>query len=224
MTELDLDHVVVFCSVDAPEAKALEAVGLQGFGGTTKQGKLGTASTSFFFSNLRYIELFWIHDLQAARQHLEPLSLNAEARMNWRESEVSPFGLMLRRKQPDSTDLAPFPAKQMEADWMPPGTFVDFNGETVTEPYYGLVPEALSFRGFRANIEDLPHPLGVHHLTSVTFHLPTAARSPIAQLVEANGVASFVTDTEHFAVFRFDDGTQNKSVDLRPTLPMLLNY
>lgn len=224
MAELELDHVVVFCSVDAPEAKALEAVGLQGFGGTTKHGKLGTASTSFFFSNIRYIELFWLHDLEAAHQHLDPLSLNAEARMNWRDTGASPFGLMLRRKQPGSTDPTPFPAKQMEADWMPPGTFVNFNGETVTEPYYGLVPEALSFRGFRANIEDLPHPLGVRQLTGVTFNLPTAARSPIAQLVEASGATSFATGNEHLAIFTFDEGTQNKTADLRPTLPMILKY
>ena len=107
---------------------------------------------------------------------------------------------------------------------MPPGTFVAFNGDTLTEPYYGLVPEALSFRGFRANIEDLPHPLGVRHLTSVTFHLPTESRSPIAHLVEASDAASFVTDIDHFAVFTFDDGAQNKTVDLRPMLPVLLNY
>jgi len=170
------------------------------------------------------IELFWIHDPEAARQHLDPLGLNAEARMNWRETGASPFGLMLRRKQPDSTDPTPFASKQMEADWMPPGTFVDFNGETATEPYCGLVPEALSFRGFRANIEDLPHPLGVHHLTSVTFTLPTESRSPIAQLVEASGAASFITGSDYLATFTFDSGAQNKTADLRPTLPVILKY
>lgn len=224
MAELELDHVVIFSSVDAPEAKAIEAAGLQGFGGVTKHGEMGTASTSFFFSNVRYLELMWLHNLDAARQRLEPLSLNSIARMNWHETGASPFGLMLRRTQAGSTSPSPFPAKQMEADWMPPGTFVAFNGDTLTEPYYGLVPEALSFRGFRANIEDVPHPLGVHHLTDVTFHLPTDSRSPIAQLVQASQAASFVTDKEHLAVFTFDAGAQNKTIDLRPTLPVIFQY
>ena len=44
---LELDHLVIFVSAEAPEAKTLEALGLQGFGGNTHYGDLGTASTSF---------------------------------------------------------------------------------------------------------------------------------------------------------------------------------
>lgn len=217
----ELDHLVVFVSADAPEAKALEAAGLQGFGGNTAHGGLGTASTSFFFSNLLYLELFWVHDLTLARQKLEPLGLNIAARVNWRSSGALPFGLMLRRAQKDATDVFPFPTQAMPAEWMPPGTVVEFNGEATAEPYYGVVPESLSFRGFRANIPDLPHPLGVKHLTGVTLSSPNSEWSPIARALTEAGVVTFESGGGPLMTLAFDDGAQRNVIDLRPTLPLV---
>ena len=48
---LELDHIVVCASVHAPEARSLKSLGLTGFGGTTRHGDLGTASTALFFTN-----------------------------------------------------------------------------------------------------------------------------------------------------------------------------
>jgi hypothetical protein len=218
----ELDHVVTFCAVDAPEAQTLEALGLQGFGGTTQHGGLGTASTSFFFSNLLYLELFWLHDEAQAEQALAPLGLNMLPRMHWRASEASPFGLMLRRRTRDATDPPPFPTTAMPATWMPPGTVVEFNGANAGEPYYGIVPESLSFRGFRAGIPDLPHPLGVRRLTGVTITLTENARSPIAALLAQQRIATFHYGPEPLLTLIFDDGTHGHTLDVRPTLPLIL--
>jgi hypothetical protein len=79
----ELDHVVVFVSVDAPEAKALESLGLTGFGGTTRHGNLGTASTAFFFENV-YLELLWVHDETATQEAFAPVGFDVQARMTWR--------------------------------------------------------------------------------------------------------------------------------------------
>lgn len=218
----ELDHVVVFVAPEAPEAESLEAAGLQGFGGHSMHGGLGTASTSFFFSNLLYLELFWVHDLALAKQKLEPLGLNIAARVNWRASGALPFGLMLRRVQKDATDAFPFPTQAMPAEWMPPGTVVEFNGEATTEPYYGVVPESLSFRGFRANIPDLPHPLGVKHLTRVTMAGINGKWSPIAHALVEAGVMKIESGNEPLMALTFDNGTQGRTVELRPTLPVVL--
>jgi hypothetical protein len=216
---LELDHLVVFTAVDAPEARRLEEIGLQGFGGVTRHGDLGSASTSFFFSNLLYLELLWIHDEEAARRNFEPLTMNTIPRMHWRESGASPINLMFRRRQPGATDPPPFPARQLQ---LPGGAFVAFNGEVLAEPCYGLVPEEISFRGFRANIQDLPHPLGVKALTGVAVTVPGGGLSPIAQLLSQNGIVSFESGSSPMATLTFDDGAQGKSVDVRPTLPIVL--
>jgi len=216
---LELDHLVVFTAVDAPEAKALEGIGLQGFGGVTRHGDLGSASTSFFFSNLVYLELLWIHDEEAARRNFEPLTMNTIPRMHWRKSGASPINLMLRRRQPGATDPPPFPCQQLQ---LPNGAFVAFNGEVLAEPCYGLVPEEMSFRGFRANIQDLPHPLEVKNLTGVAVSVTSAGLSPIAQLLSQNGIVSFESGSSPLATLTFDGGAQGKSVDVRPTLPLVL--
>ena len=224
MTGFELDHVVVFVSVDAPEARALESLGLQGFGGTTRHEGLGTASTSFFFSNLLYLELFWVHDPTSAAQTLAPLGLNLDARMRWRETGASPFGLMLRRRQAGASAPAPFPVKQLAATWMPAGTVVEFNGEITAEPYYGIVPENLTFRSFRANIPDLPHPLGVKNLTDIALTVPAGELSPIARLLMGNELANFEVGSPPLMTLTFDSGAQGKAVDVRPTLPLMLKF
>ncbi len=221
MSDLELDHVVVFASVDAPEAKRLEEIGLQGFGGVTRHGDLGSASTSFFFSNLVYLELLWIHDEEAARRNFEPLTMNTIPRMNWRTTGASPINLMLRRRQPGTTDPPPFVCKQLQ---LPNGAFVGFNGEVANEPCYGVVPEEMSFRGFRANIPDLSHPLGVTHLTNVTITVVADGLSSIARLLSENRIVSYEKGPAPLMTLTFDNGGQGNSVDVRPTLPMVLRY
>ncbi|MCB0137789.1 MAG: hypothetical protein KDD75_21980, partial [Caldilineaceae bacterium] len=105
---------------------------------------------------------------------------------------------------------------------LPGGAFVGFNGETLAEPCYGVVPEAMSFRGFRANIADLPHPLGIRDLTGVTVTVAAPSLSPIAQLLADGGIASFELGAEPLATLRFDHGAQGRRIDLRPTLPLVL--
>lgn len=223
MTDIELDHVVIFASPGAPEAAAVEAAGLQGFGGTTLHGPMGTGSTSFFFTSVHYLELLWVTDPATAARKFGPLSLDLNGRTAWRTSGASPFGLMLRRRQAGSTEPPPFAGHKMEAEWMPPGTFVHFNGEAAAEPYYGLVPETLSYRGFRANIEDRVHPLGVKSLTGVVVTVTTPERSSAARLVEAGGFVRFETGPEPLLRLVFDAGAQSRSVDLRPSLPIVLD-
>lgn len=102
------------------------------------------------------------------------------------------------------------------------GIVVDFNGEAAAEAYYGVVPESLSFRGFRANIPDLPHPLGVKHLTHVSITISGDALSPIARSLNQNGLATIEPGTEPLLTLTFDGGAQGKTVDVRPALPLAL--
>jgi hypothetical protein len=219
---LELDHVVVFVSVNAPEAKTLEALGLKGFGGTTLHGNLGTASTSFFFENT-YLELFWVHDEAAATKALAPVGFDMHARINWREAGVSPFGLMLRRRL-DSVAPLPFSTRRLKAEWMPGDVFLDFAADNSAEPYYGVAPESLTYTSFRSNIPNLPHPLGVRRLTQVRITVQSDVLSPIAQLLTVNGLATIEAGASPLLELIFDDGAEGKTVDIRPALPLVLTY
>lgn len=221
MNAFELDHIVIFTSVGAPEKSTLEAFGLQGFGGVTQHGDFGSASTSFFFANLLYLELLWVHDDEAARRNYEPLTMNALPRMRWRTSGATPINLMLRSREPGAAPPPAFPVHYLN---FPNGVSVGFNGETLAEPCYGLVPENMSFRGFRANIPDLAHPAGVRDLTQVAVTVAAPTLSPIAQLLSEQGLVAFELGAEPLATLTFDHGRQGRQADLRPVLPLVFQY
>ena len=216
----ELDHVVVFSAVDAPERAHLEALGLRGFGGVTRHGELGSASTAFFFV-ADYLELLWAHDDAAAQANFGPLGLDLVARREWRRSRASPFGIMLRRRAGASAAF-PFSTRRLAATWMPGDVHVQFAGDDPAEPYSGLLPAELAFPSFRANIPDLEHPLGLRRLTKV--HMATTADrcSPLAEWLAGAGIAEMTPGPEPLLTLTFDEGAQGRTVDARPVLPIVL--
>jgi hypothetical protein len=219
---LELDHVVIFVTADAPEAKTLEALGLQGFGGTTKHGDLGTASTAFFFENI-YLELLWAHDEGQANQTFAPVGLAVGRRMRWPETAAVPFGLTLRHPL-GATGPIPFPTRQLKATWMPGEIFINFSAGNNAEPVYNVVPSELSYLAFRANMPEQSHPLGVKRVTGVTITLQGHDLSPAGRLLAEHGLITFVTGSEPLLALTFDHGAQGKSADARPVLPLVLHY
>jgi hypothetical protein len=219
-SDFELDHVVVFSAVDAPERAHLEALGLRGFGGVTRHGELGSASTSFFFV-ADYLELIWAHDDAAAQANFAPLGLDLVARREWRRSGAAPFGVMLRRRAGADAPF-PFPTRRMAATWMPGEVAVQFAGDNVAEPYYGLLPAELAFPSFRANIPDLEHPLGLRRLTRVQIAAKVERCSPLAEWLAQAGVAEVSPGPEPLLTLTFDGAAQGRSVDARPILPIVL--
>lgn len=91
---LELDHVFVWVTKRAPEAKALEGVGLMAYGETTHHIGQGTASKVFVFENA-YLELIWIEDEQAAIKNAARTGIDMKTRAQWKLSGASPFGIGL---------------------------------------------------------------------------------------------------------------------------------
>ncbi|MBL8057695.1 MAG: VOC family protein [Anaerolineales bacterium] len=218
--DFELDHVVVFSQVDAPERAQLEALGLRGFGGVTRHGDLGSASTSFFFA-AHYLELIWAVDDAAARANYAPLGLDMIGRREWRRTGASPFGLMLRRRRGREAPF-PFPTRRLAATWMPGEVNVEFAGDTPAEPYCGLVPPELAFPSFRADIPEAEHPLGVRQLTGVQITTTSDRCSRLAEWLALAGLAEVLPGPEPLLTLTFDDGAQGRQVEARPGLPVRL--
>ncbi|MBP7691189.1 MAG: hypothetical protein KA764_04700 [Anaerolineales bacterium] len=220
--DFELDHVVVFSAVAAPECAHLEALGLRGFGGVTHHGALGSASTSFFFA-ADYLELIWAHDEAAAQANFAPLGLDMVGRREWRRTGAAPFGLMLRRRGGASAPF-PFPARRLAATWMPGEVFVQFAGDDDAEPYYGLVPPELAFPSFRANLPDPAHPLGLRRLTQVRVTTLAQRRSRLADWLAQAGQVDVKPGPAPLLTLVFDEGAQGRTVDARPVLPLVLEF
>ncbi|MFN8497569.1 MAG: hypothetical protein U0641_06910 [Anaerolineae bacterium] len=215
---LELDHVVVFSNVAAPEAGALEQVGWLGFGGVTQHGPVGSSSTSFFVDNA-YLELFWLHDEAAAAQAHADTGDNIVARMGWRATGASPFGVLVRRRA--AADPIPFPTASLVYEGAPFAHAPLFAPTTPHEPFVGVLPEDLTYPAWQANIPAQSHPLGVRSLTEVRITVPADKLSPVAASLTANGVVTIVPGASHLMELTFDNGRQGKTVEIRPALPLV---
>ncbi|HWC77552.1 MAG TPA: VOC family protein, partial [Blastocatellia bacterium] len=141
---LELDHVFIWVTKGAPEAKALEDAGLQMLGEISKHTGQGTASRLFVFENA-YLELIWIDDDQAASRNAARTAVDMVVRANWKQTKASPFGVGLHRIA-GVTNPIPFQVIEYWSDWMKANTSIQF-ARVVTndkEPMYFVLPEYLA--------------------------------------------------------------------------------
>lgn len=216
---LAFDHVSLLVSEQAPEAQTLVTLGLHDSGRTVDQGSVGLASRFFYFQN-SYLELFWVRDPAVAEASLDPVGVNVRARQSWRNTGASPFGLMFRRHQPDLAAL-PFPTRQLRVQRMAHDIAFEFNAERLNEPYYAVVPQALAFK---ANSVVPAHPLGLQTLTQVKLVVQGQALSAPAQLLVSQHLVTMELGEAPVLELTFDAGRQTSRIDVRPVLPLILNY
>lgn len=217
---LSLDHVVIFTAVDAPEADTLTSFGLAGFGGSTRHGDLGTASTSFFFENT-YLELFWAHDLPHAQSVMQSVGFDLDTRVHWRITGASPYGIMFYRA--DEAPI-PFPTETLHIEGMPGD--LQFASSADTSPYYGVVPPPLEYRAFGATFppDAVQHPLGVRRVTGIRIEVSSPTLDPIARRLSSSELVNFEIGLSPLLELTFDGGWQGKTLDARPSLPLVLKY
>lgn len=226
---LELDHVFVWVTKEAPEAKTLEKAGLQIHNGTHKHDGQGTASKVFIFENA-YLELIWIDDEQAAAKNATRSGIDMTKRARWKKSGASPFGVGLHRR-PGSESIIPFPVRLYWAEWMKPDTVIEF-AQTVTnlsEPMYFVVPEYISIASpvMRERVKEPSsggHPMGVSRLSSLRIVTTGNRLTSTSELLSQSGIAKVERGKTPLMELTFDNGKQGKTTNLGPQLPLVLKY
>jgi hypothetical protein len=215
---MELDHVLVCCSVGGGEGEALRRAGLSEGSPNTHPGQ-GTACRRFFFSNA-YLELLWVNDEEEARSAVVAPTRLWE-RWTGRGSGACPFALVLRSGG-DASEAPPFPSWPYRPPYLPEGLAIRVAADTPLEG-----PE-IFYMGFqrgmaRAGEEPVEHPLGCRRLTGVTLHRPPGGRSATANLLEATGLVSFRDADESLLELCFDAADRGLS-DFRPELPLVMRW
>ena len=113
MSGLELCHVFMFVAPDAPEAEALERLGLRESCRRVHPGQ-GTANLCYCFDNA-FLELLWVTDSAAITSPVVARTGLAE-RAGWRTSGSNPFGIALR-----GNAAAPFPTWDYTPPYLPKG-------------------------------------------------------------------------------------------------------
>jgi hypothetical protein len=225
-SRIELDHVWIMVSPNAPERTALERAGFQISPDINRHEKQGTASITVEFENA-FLELMWPDSTVTVTAGLERAAEKFRQRMLWRSTGWCPIGIGFRRTTP-SKDALPFPTWSVTASWLPAGSAIEMltPRDDKSSPSLFITPRALTdAREQAARASLYHHPIGVHRVTAVRLVSPKIYRpiEPLTYLQKLR-VLGVRQGNEWLVELTFDDGRSKKSKDLRPDLPMVIRY
>ena len=221
---LRVDHVFVLTEVGAPAADKLVSLGLQESFGRVHKGQ-GTANRRFEFSN-GFLELLWVHNTQEAMTGPGALLRLAERATHLNDNSASPFaspfGIVLGPIDINS-DL-PFSGRSYQPEFFaPPMAFhVGKNSDQLAEP---LCIYASFFKSPDNN--DQKEPSSQEPFARITqMKLSVACEVLSDQLIAASLAHGLevLSSNEHLMELTFDHCRQGMRKDLRPDLPLIINW
>ena len=223
--KLELDHVWIAVSRNAPERKALERAGFVISPDVNRHDGQGTASITAEFRNA-FLELIWVDPAVPVAPGLERVAAKFGLRADWRASGWSPIGIGLRWLGP--AQPLPVPSFAVTADWLPAGSSIVMltPRDDTASPSLFISPAALSDPAEQAiRAARFHHPNGVHRVTAIRLLAP-AKYQPIGAIAFLKDAGLLRTGTaEQWTMeLTFDGGSQGKSGDLRPELPLVIRF
>jgi hypothetical protein len=211
---IELDHVFVCVAQGGPEAEHLLQVGFTEGGPNVHPGQ-GTANRRFPFRN-SMLELVWVSDPAEARSETTRKTRLFE-RWSRRSGGVSPFGICTRPVKP-GTKGSPFEAWAYKPAYLPPELCLYVGEAPVEEPMWvhlDFVDREHRVRNFTQ------HANGATDITGLRLVTPVKQRSDAACVAIENGVITQVVGSEHLLEIEIDCRRQDKTIDLRPSLPVV---
>jgi hypothetical protein len=210
----ELDHIIIFCDIGAPESGALIEEGFHEGPGNSHPGQ-GTANRRFFFRNA-YLELLWIENrVEAQSPEARPVGL--WDRWQKRANGACPFGLVFRPAL--NSRVAPPPSWTYVPRYFPPGFSIEVAKDIPdNEPLLFYLPFARP--ALVENVSTLPGGVQIGSVSGATLHLPdTSSLSPALNALVAAGVVSVDPGREILLDVHHEQGSR-EIIDLRPRLPI----
>lgn len=227
-----LDHILIWVDKDAPEIELFKENGFTSIisGNHFQQG---TSGKYLFFLNF-YIELLYISDNIEAFENIEKFGCNYLERSNWRLNHASPFGLALKMETFDKENIL-FDYTEYKADWMrDDGLIMADNNKNLLAPLVFVLRPKMEFPCYRSIDEMLLdnrpddfkknhiHENGIKTLTSYNVYInPEAETSNLINYLNTSGIDIFKGD-ENCIELIFDNEINNREIDFRPTLPLII--
>src|SRR5215467_4007938 len=214
---IELDHLFICTSREAPEAERLVQFGLRE-GPPNQHPGQGTACRRFSFANAM-IELFWVNDPNEAQSESTKPTLLWE-RWSGRQRSASPFGICTRPVNPQD-QRSPFPAWEYRPAYLPDSLSMHIGDAGVEEPMW----IHLSFMR-RSQREGWfsEHPAGVREITGLTLITQMPLRSLASRKVIESGILAVGVGATPLLEVEFDGGRRSDHMDFRPYLPLLFHF
>jgi hypothetical protein len=230
---LALDHLWIATQTSAAaERAALERAGFRISPNVNRHDGQGTASQTVEFEN-GYLELLYPDpSVPVTTDGGRNFQRRLTERANWRETDVSPFGIAMRRT-PRTPARFPFDTWRVTADWMAPGTYMEMltpRGSRAVNiaVHSNATDEAANRRAIAAGGESawpFLHPNGARRITGLLIITSDEGGLPrSARFVNRSGAVSLQRGRDWLAVLTLDDGVQGQRRDLRPAAPLIVQY
>jgi hypothetical protein len=229
--QLEVDHVILYVSRDAPERAALERAGFRVAPGVNEHEGQGTASVTIEFAN-SFLELLWPDERVPVAPGFERAYEKFQKRSQWRTTGWSPVGLALHRAGP--VRPLPVPSWSVAPEWMEPGTAIEMltPRDDTRSPSVSIHPHPVSenpaLDTSRTHLREagaLEQPNGVRRLTRVRLIAPIGYEPTEAlRYLDRTGALSLDAGSGWTVELTFDRGAQKQANDFRPELPLVVKY
>jgi hypothetical protein len=229
-----LDHLFIWADKDALEIELFRKNGFTSIisGNHFKQG---TSGKYIFFLNF-YIELLNISDSVEAYKNIETFGCNYIERSNWRLNNSSPFGLGIKMKPFNKNNIL-FDYTEYKAIWMRgTGLLMADNNKNLFDPLVFVLYPNMEFPCYNSIddmlIDDKPddfkknhiHENGIKSLTSYKIYINSEVeQSKIFDSLFKNGI-EILKSNENMVELVFDNEINNKKIDFRPILPLIIKF
>jgi hypothetical protein len=221
---VELDHVFICVSSDAPEASALTQFGLSEGQPNVHPGQ-GTACRRFFFSN-GYIELLWVDNAaEAQTETVRPTCL--WERWEGRTSGSCPFGFVFRPAAHQAAS-SPFPSWHYRPPYLPNtldiqvGTNADVPGEPMLA-YLSFANRPDARQG--AERQNMDHAVGLREISRIQMLGPIGQTlSPALTTAAKAGLIPTGFASEYLLEIGFDGELSRRAKDFRPALPLIFRW
>jgi len=219
-----VDHIFVLTEVGAPAADKLKSLGLKESFGRVHKGQ-GTANRRFEFSN-GFLELLWVHNAQEATTGPGAMLRLAERAASLKDNSACPFacpfGIILGPV--NSSSELPFSGWSYQPEFFtPPMAFhVGKNSDQLAEP---LLIYASFFKS--PDNRDQQESSSQESFANLTHIKLSVASEALSEQLTAASLAhglEILSSDEHLMELTFDHGRQGMRKDLRPDLPLIINW
>ena len=210
-----MDHAFIACAKGAPEAAALQRLGLTEGPGNTHPGQ-GTANRRFFFENFM-LELVWVADPAEAQNDRTRRTRLWDRCERRRDTAVSPFGIIFRPTGAQPT-AAPFTTWDYAPLYLPPGlTMQVAEGTTLQEPELFYLP----FLKRAERGSDVRHAAPIRRICGLSVGVRGCeALSAASRCAHQQGLIRYFESPEPLLEIGFA-GPAGLTFDLRPELPLM---
>lgn len=211
--DLELDHIFILTDKPKEAGDLLVSMGLEESFSRDHKGQ-GTSNRRFAFSN-GMVEILYVRDSEESNNG-PAKNLRFPERIQTKNS--SPFGIVLTRTN-DSKLAVPFSGWKYQPDYFePPNAFhVGDNSEILEEPLCIYVP----FVGPVHRIEEIGT---FKSISNVQVSVPLRKMSDTLLTLQTADRLDIKLGSEHMVMLTLDNGRSELSKDLRPVLPLIINW